>query len=159
MADRVSHVQRAIKQTQPFPSRAQEGLVGMLVVADRIQRTAAPLLEPHGITPQQYNVLRILRGAGDRGLPTLEIAERMIQQAPGITRLLDRLEAKRLVARERCREDRRRVWCRITPAGLTLLGALDQPVDQWDREALGMLSRKQVDLLVQLVNAILADGG
>ena len=57
----------------------------------------------------------------------------MIQQAPGITRLLDRLEAKRLVTRERCREDRRRVWCRITPAGLTLLGALDQPVDQWDR--------------------------
>src|SRR6476469_10227215 len=159
MARRTSHVQRAIKQRHPFPSPAQEGVVGMLVAADRIQRSVAPLLEPHGITPQQYNVLRILRGAGVKGLPTLEIAERMIQQAPGITRLLDRLEAKRLVRRERCREDRRRVWCRITPAGLTLLGALDQPVDQWDREALGMLSRTQVDLLVQLVNAILADVG
>jgi DNA-binding MarR family transcriptional regulator len=159
MADRVSHVQRAIKQNHPFPSPAQEGLVGLLVVADRVQRAAAPLLEPHGITPQQYNVLRILRGAGDRGLPTLEIAERMIQQAPGITRLLDRLEVKRLVNRERRREDRRRVWCRITPAGLALLAALDQPVDRWDREALGMLSRKQVDQLVQLVNAILAGSG
>ena len=159
MVGRISHVQRAIKQAQPFPSPAQEGLVGMLVVADRIQRAAAPLLEPHGVTPQQYNVLRILRGAGERGLPTLEIAERMIQQAPGITRLLDRLEAKRLVSRERCRDDRRRVWCRITPAGLTLLAALDQPVDRWDREALGMLSRKQVDMLVELVNVILAEGG
>ncbi len=158
MTRRTSHVQRAIKQSHPFPSPAQEGVVGMLVAADRIQRSVAPLLEPHGITPQQYNVLRILRGAGVKGLPTLEIAERMIQQAPGITRLLDRLEAKRLVRRERDGEDRRRVWCRISAAGLELLAVLDQPVDRWDRRALGMLSRTEVNQLVRLVNTILADG-
>ena len=82
----------------------------------------------------------------------------MIQQAPGITRLLDRLEAKRLVRRERDGEDRRRVWCRISPAGLELLAVLDQPVDRWDRRALGMLSRTEVNQLVRLVNTILADG-
>jgi DNA-binding MarR family transcriptional regulator len=152
----ISQVARAIKQGRPFPSLAQEGTVGLLVVADRLRRIIEPALEPHGITGQQYNVLRILRGAGTGGLPTLEIAARMIEQAPGVTRLLDRLEAKKLVRRERCQEDRRQVLCYITPAGRTLIDGLDAEVERLDRGALGMLSRKQQEQLVNLLNAVLA---
>ncbi|HSN86827.1 MAG TPA: MarR family transcriptional regulator, partial [Thermoanaerobaculia bacterium] len=84
---------------------------------DLVRRAIARLLEPYDMTPQQYNVLRILRGAGEEGIPTLEISDRMIEQAPGITRLLDRLEAKKLVRRQRCPEDRRQVLCWLTPEG------------------------------------------
>ena len=156
MPERVSQVQRAIKQRRPFKTTAQEGLLGLFVVADRLRRVVAPVLEPHGITAQQYNVLRILRGAGPAGLPTLEIAERMIELTPGITRLLDRLETKHLVRRHRCPEDRRRVLCDITPGGLAVLEALDRPIEKLEQRALGMLSPQKQSQLVELVNTILA---
>src|SRR5215470_7514740 len=95
--------------------------------ADLVRRHATALIEPQGITLQQYNVLRILRGAGADGLPTLEVADRMIEQTPGVTRLLDRLEAKQLVRRQRCPKDRRQHLCWITPKGLALLRKLDAP--------------------------------
>src|SRR6202008_362828 len=104
-----------IKQRRPFRSRGQEGVLSLLRTADQLKRDFACLVEPHGLTLQQFNVLRILRGAGPKGLPPLDIAERMIEQAPGITRLLDRLEKKALVRRERCPEDRRQVLVAITP--------------------------------------------
>ncbi|MCU1231478.1 MAG: hypothetical protein JWO97_4362 [Acidobacteria bacterium] len=116
--------------------------------ADLIRRLVGSVVEPHDITVQQYNVLRILRGAGEQGLPTLEIAERMIEQTPGITRLVDRLEEKKLVDRKRCEEDRRRVWCRITPTGLSLLAKLDAPV----HESLESLATLGVRDLAQLVS-------
>ncbi len=84
---RESQLQREIKQRKPFQSRAQEAAIGLLRTADTVRREIASVVEPHGITLQQYNVLRILRGAGALGLPTLEIAARMVEQAPGITRL------------------------------------------------------------------------
>src|SRR6476469_10714438 len=111
--------------------------------ADLLRRLIGAVVEPRGITAQQYNVMRILRGAGEQGLPTLEIAERMIEQTPGITRLIDRLEAKKLVARERCATDRRQVFCRITAAGLALLAKLDEPVRDIAGEALQQLSKKE----------------
>ncbi|HXH40516.1 MAG TPA: MarR family transcriptional regulator, partial [Thermoanaerobaculia bacterium] len=110
-----------LKQTKPFPSKAQEAAVALLRTADVLRRIIGAVVEPKGITTQQYNVLRILRGAGERGLPTLEIADRMIETTPGITRLVDRLETKKFVVRERCLTDRRQVFCRITPSGLSLL--------------------------------------
>ena len=115
--------------------------------ADLIRRLVGSVVEPHDITVQQYNVLRILRGAGEQGLPTLEIAERMIEQTPGITRLVDRLEEKKLVDRKRCEEDRRRVWCRITATGLALLAKLDAPV----HDSLGSLATLGSRELSQLV--------
>src|SRR5205085_8560013 len=118
------------KATEVFRSREQEATLGLLRTADAMKRRLAQVIEPHGITPQQYNVLRILRGAGADGLPTLEIAERMIEQTPGITRLIDRLEAKKLVQRERSASDRRCVYCRITTAGLQLLDRLAAPVQE-----------------------------
>src|SRR5204863_9342501 len=108
-----SALQREIRQRKPFRSPTQEAVVGLLRSTDRVRRARAGVVEPRGITLQQYNVLRILRGARPRGLPTLEIAARMVEHAPGITRLLDRLEAKTLVRRQRPAGDRRQVVCRI----------------------------------------------
>ena len=94
------------KPPDAFRSREQQALVGLLRTAEAVKRTLAQVIEPHGITPQQYNVLRILRGAGPDGLPTLTIGERMIEQTPGVTRLIDRLERKGLVTRTPCPRDR-----------------------------------------------------
>lgn len=148
----VASIREEIKQTRPFASKAEEALVALIRTADVLNRMLAAVLEPHGITPQQYNVLRILRGAGDAGLPTLDIAERMIEQTPGITRLIDRLEAKTLAARERCLTDRRQVFCRITPAGRALVDALDPPMRKAADRALENLSRKDLAQLVGLLD-------
>src|SRR4249920_1411214 len=113
---------------RPARSVAQEALIAVVRAADRVKREVAPVIEAHGVTIQQYNVLRILRGAGPEGLPTLEVGARMLEQAPGVTRLIERLLRKQLVARARGQEDGRQVICRITPKGLALLARLDQPV-------------------------------
>ncbi len=126
----VSRIQQEIKQTRPFQTRAEEAAIALMRTADLVRRAVAGIVERYGITPQQYNVLRILRGAGDDGLPTLEIADRMIEQTPGITRLIDRLERKGLVLRERCATDRRQIFCRITREGLDLLAKLDRPISE-----------------------------
>jgi DNA-binding MarR family transcriptional regulator len=154
MSKPPSRLQQEIKQNKPFRSTAQEASLGLLRTVDVLRRRMAALIEPHGITGQQYNVLRILRGAGSEGLPTLEIAERMIEQAPGITRLLDRLETKGLVHRERCPEDRRQVTCRITSTGLTLLGRLDQVVNEADESVMGGLNVSEQKQLIRLLDRI-----
>jgi len=133
---------------------AQEAVIGLLRTTDMFRRRLTALLEPHRITPQQYNVLRILRGAGPAGLPTLEIATRMIEQAPGITRLLDRLEAKRLVRRERCPTDRRQVTCRITDGGLACLSRLQAAVDALDERVVGPLPPAERRELVRLLDRV-----
>jgi DNA-binding MarR family transcriptional regulator len=151
---KTSPLQREIRQRKPFPSRGQEGVVALLRTADLVRRRLSEVVDPRGITLQQYNVLRILRGAAGDGLPTLEIADRMIERAPGITRLLDRLEAKRLVRRERCARDRRQVLCWITPRGRALLARLDAPVDRADREALSALAPRELVRLIALLDRV-----
>jgi DNA-binding MarR family transcriptional regulator len=147
-----SELQRELKQNRPFVAPTQEAAVSLMRTGDLVRRSISAVLEPHDITLQQYNVLRILRGAGETGLPTLEIAERMIEQTPGITRLIDRLELKRFVERERSATDRRQVFVRITGSGLALLGRLDQPVQEAEREALGVLSDRQLAQLLSLLD-------
>ena len=147
-----SRLQLEIKQNKPFSSVTQEAALALMRTADMVRRAVATLVEPHGITPQQYNVLRILRGAGERGLPTLEIADRMIEQTPGITRLIDRLETKKLVIRERCPNDRRQVFCRITPGGLRLLGRLDAPMQTSEKHTLAVLTEKELAQLIALLD-------
>jgi DNA-binding MarR family transcriptional regulator len=151
-----SAVQREIRQRRPFHSRSQEGVVALLRTVDVVRQSLGRVVEERVITLQQYNVLRILRGAGDDGLPTLDIAARMIEHAPGVTRLLDRLEAKGLVRRKRCPRDRRQVLCHATPAALRLLAVLDAPMERADREALGMLDGSQLDTLIALLDRIRA---
>ncbi len=128
--------------------------MGLLRTADVLRRYFASVYEPYGITAQQYNVLRILRGARPEPLPTMEIAQRMIERTPGITRLLDQLESRSLVARERCADDRRCVLCAVTPAGLDLLEELDRPVDEADDAVLAMLSGKEAERLTKLLDRV-----
>ena len=156
MPKHVSAVQREIKQRKPFRSVSQEAVIGLLRTVDLLRRRISAEIEPEGITMQQYNVLRILRGAGEEGLPTLEIITRMIEQAPGITRLLDRLEAKHLVARERCPEDRRQVTCRISDSGLELLSRLDRTLNHADETLLEPLTVAEQRQLVRMLDQVRA---
>ena len=123
----------------------------MLSAADRVRTSFEAVCAPFDITAHQYNVLRILRGAEPEGLPTLIIAERMIERTPGITRMVDRLEAKGLVAREVRPHDRRCVYCRITKKGLSLLKQLDEPVEEFNRSAFSALSDAELKQLVALM--------
>jgi DNA-binding MarR family transcriptional regulator len=150
-----SSVQQAIQQTRPFRSRAQEGVLALLLAAEAVRNRFAQLLAGREeITLQQYNVLRILRGAGGPGIPTLEIVERMVEKTPGITRLIDRLEEKKLVERYRLERDRRQVWCRITERGLKLLAELDEPVDALDDEVLACLRPRELSDLIALLDRV-----
>lgn len=149
-----SRLQAELQQTKRFHSLHQEGAIGIVRTADVLRRRFSRFVEPLGLSGQQYNVLRILRGASPEPLPTLTIAERMIERAPGITRLLDRLERKGLVSRERCASDRRQVMCAITPAGRALLEQLDGPIGKADDEALGPISAADLKTLIRILDAI-----
>jgi DNA-binding MarR family transcriptional regulator len=141
---------------RPRRSPAHEAGLGLLRTADLLRRQLAAVVEPHGITLQQFNVLRILRGAGESGLPTLEVAGRMIEQTPGVTRLLDRMEAKGLVRRQRCPKDRRQHLCWITSDGLRLLDRLDDAFSRAHDTALRGLEAKQRPAFVRQLEAIRA---
>lgn len=144
-----SQLLREIRQTKPFRNPSHEAGIGLMRTADLIQRNYSRFVEPHGLTIQQYNVLRILRGAGEAGLPTLEIGERMIEQTPGITRLLDRLEVKKMVTRQRSSSDRRQVFCWITPGGLDLLAQIDDPIDRAGEAAFAGIHDAEVRALIE----------
>lgn len=156
MSDETSALQREIRQKKPFRSPAQEAVLGLLRTADVVRRLIARSLEPYDVTPQQYNVLRILRGAGAEGLPTLTIGERMLEDSPGVTRLIDRLIAKGLVSRARSTEDRRQVLCRITQAGLDLLVQIDALVEGRDEDAVAVLTPDEQKELIRLLDRIRA---
>ena len=150
----VSAIQKEIKQGRPFDSKAAEGVVALLRTTDLLRRVLSGVVEARGITLQQYNVLRILRGAGSAGLPTLEIGQRMIERSPGVTRLLDRLEAKRLVRRRRCPQDRRQVLCWIAPTGLGALADLEAPLARASGAVLGRLGDSRTSQLIHLLDEV-----
>lgn len=145
-----------IQQTKPFHSIRHEAALGLLKTTDLVRRVISSAVEPTGITMQQYNVLRILRGAGDEPLPTLEIRARMIEQTPGITRLLDKLEKGGWVNRERCKDDRRQVLCSITVQGRELLESLDAAIDAIPEDLLAEVPDHEVKVLVSALDKIRA---
>ena len=147
-------IQAEIQQIKPFTSLEDEALVALHRTADRQQWRLSELLKPHGLSPTQYNALRILRGAGDQGRACSEIAERMINRDPDITRLLDRLERRGLAVRSREGQDRRVITTRITPAGLELLRTLDDPVEELNRKIMGPLGDQRLKTLIQLLEVI-----
>ena len=150
----IGALQSELRQRRPFQSPAHEAVVGLLRTADLVRRQMAALVEPHGITLQQFNVLRILRGAGEDGLPTLEVGDRMVEATPGVTRLLDRLEAKELVRRQRCPKDRRQHLCWITPKGAAVLQKIDVLGDRALEECLKGLRQKDRAALIGLLDAL-----
>lgn len=151
---RKSLLQKEIQQSKPFRSSADEAVLAMLRTSDRLRGSMARMLGPAGVTFQQYNVLRILRGAGEEGLPTLSVAKRMIEHTPGITGLIDRLEKKGLVERRRGAGDRRVVTCYITPAGLALLASLDPEADRFGLQVLSALNGSEKEVLIRLLEKV-----
>ncbi len=145
---------KELKQRKPFRSLSQEAVVGLLRTADILRRGYYGVVQEGNISPQQYNVLRILRGAGPEGLPTLEIAERLLEKSPGITRFVDQLEGLGFLERRRNSLDRRQVFCVITKKGLELINSMDAPVDAWDHGSLSMLSQKDLKALIATLDQI-----
>src|SRR5678815_543148 len=147
-------IQLEIAQRRPFHSVKAEIAVSILRTAALIERHFAQVVARSGITVQQYNVLRILRGAGSEGLPTLVIRDRMIHAAPGITRLLDKLEKAELARRDRSSPDRRQVFCHITPRGLEVLTELEEEMRHADDYAVGNLTDDEQHQLIKLLEGV-----
>ncbi len=126
--------------------------VSLLRTADALARGGEALLKPYRLSGTQYNVLRILRGAGEHGLACREVGCRLISRDPDITRLLDRMESRGWIARARETRDRRVVKTRITAEGLRLLGELDAPVNEMHRRQMGHIPAKQLHQLSKLLD-------
>lgn len=139
---------------RPRGSLEEQAFVALQRTADCLAFRVAEMLKARGLSSTQYNALRILRGAGDPGLACSEIAERMINRDPDITRLVNRLERHGLVRRSRGNEDkdRRVITTRITSAGLQLLKSLDAPVDAIHRDLLGHLGERRLHSLIKLLD-------
>jgi DNA-binding MarR family transcriptional regulator len=133
-------------------TREEAAFLDLMRTTDALSRQLAPVLKERDLSPTQYNVLRILRGA-PQGLPCGEIGNRMITRDPDITRLLDRLEKRELISRHRETMDRRTVTARITPVGLKVLAELDDPVQEAHRRLLGHLGAKRLRQLSELLAA------
>ena len=155
-----SSLRDEIKQTRRFRSASEEATLSIMRTATLVRREFTAVVERFDITPAQYNVLRILRGAGETGLPTLAVRDRLIEEAPGITRLLDKLESAGLVRRERTTPDRRQVICFITSKGLALIKRIDPRIveaDQVGGAGLTPAERKQLIVLLEKVRGSMLD--
>ncbi len=142
-----------IKQTRPFRSKSQELAVALLRTANVLRRRFEALTRSEDLTLQQYNVLRILRGARTP-LPTMEIAERLVEDAPGITRLVNVLDDRGLLRREQWAGDRRQTLCQLTPAGTKLLAKLDRAMDELDDRTGAGMSDHDLDALLRMLGKV-----
>ncbi len=146
----------ARKTRAPETHLEEQVFVNVMRTADALARGGEALLKPTGLSATQYNVLRILRGAGTQGLACREVGCRMISRDPDITRLLDRMESRGLIARAREEQDRRVVKTRITPEGLRVLAELDAPVQELHRRQLHHLPAKELRQLSRLLERVRA---
>ena len=144
-------LQSEIKQRKPFQVREEELYLNIVRTADLLGRKGVELLKAADLSPNQYNVLRILRGAGPEGLACSEIGHRLVTRDPDVTRLLDRLAVRALITRGRDPADRRVVTARISAAGLARLDALDVPVRQAVERMLAPLGARRLDTLIELL--------
>jgi DNA-binding MarR family transcriptional regulator len=151
----TSKLQNEIKKRKPFDRLEEEATLNFLRTQDFIQSRFAKRFRRFGLTPSQYNVLRILRGEA-KPLPSLEIAGRMIQQVPAITGLIDRLEKAEFVKRNRCAQDRRVVYVAITAAGLAVLKKIDEPLKDLQTRMFAHMPRKDLRELIRLLEQVRA---
>jgi DNA-binding MarR family transcriptional regulator len=149
--DMAGDLQDEIKQPKPFRSPEAEVFLNLLRTSTVLVGMLTDLLREHELTQPQYNVLRILRGASREGLPSGEIGGRMVSREPDVTRLLDRMEARGLIERERGTADRRVVTVRLTPEGARLVDALDEPIQQLHGRQLGHLASDELRTLNTLL--------
>ncbi len=142
-----------IRMNKPFSFIEQEASLGILRTSDVLAQGAVDVLKPFDLTPPQFNVLRILRGSPD-GLSCSQIADRMISRDPDVTRLLDRMEARNMLSRERSAQDRRVVLTRITAYGLELLASVDPAIAEMHRRQFRGISEKQIRQLIDLLEKV-----
>ena len=150
----VTKLQNELKQTKPFASLEEEVILNLARTAEHVMSRGAEVFKRADLTPTQYNALRILRGAGAEGVTCGEISERMVTKDSDITRLLDRLERRDLIRRERPENNRRVVLARITEEGLRVLAELDGPVEENHRRLAGHLGRQRLKTLNELLEAM-----
>lgn len=150
----MSPLRSEIKQTKPFSSLEEETAVALARTSDQLARRFDALLKQYGVTGTQYNVLRILRGAGKAGLPCSELGERMISRDPDITRLLDRMERAGLCNRVRDQKDRRVILVKICDKGLKTVNQLDEPITELNRAMLGHMGKGRLRSLLDLLDAV-----
>lgn len=150
-------LQDDLKQTRPFDGIEEEVYLSVVRTAAVLERQFAQILKPYGLTPTQYNVLRILRGSGDEGLCRNEVGARLVREVPDVTRLLDRMKQMRLIRRQRSDTDRRLVRTHITQKGLDVLAELDAQARKAHRERLVHVGpqklRALADMLADVRNA------
>jgi DNA-binding MarR family transcriptional regulator len=151
MAGRLA---KEIRQTKPFALLEEEALLNLARTFEVLQQKASEALKPYQLTPTQYNVLRILRGAGSEGVTCSQAGERMVNHDPDMTRLLDRLEARQLVERKRSSKDRRIVITRITKTGLALVNSLDEPMQAMLKQQAGHVSREKLRQLIDTLESL-----
>lgn len=143
-----------IKQQAPFASVEEEVYLNLLRTAEALSQNVESLLRASGLSGTQYNVLRILRGAGSGGLTCGETGERMVTHDPDITRLLDRLEKRGFISRSRDVRDRRMVTARITPRGLQVLRRLDKPLAELQRKLFQHMTGRDLKKLSSLLEEV-----
>jgi DNA-binding MarR family transcriptional regulator len=153
----MSHrLQDEIKQSKPFPRATAEAFLGILRTAAVLEHHLAEVLKPYGLTSTQYNVLRILRGAGRAGMCGRDIGERLISRVPDISRLLDRMEDMKLIHRERDPKDRRQVTARITPKGLEILERATPELEVVESTRLAGIDPTSLKALITTLDAVRA---
>ncbi|HLH08279.1 MAG TPA: MarR family transcriptional regulator [Terriglobales bacterium] len=152
----MSGIRKEIQQQRPFPTKPEEALVSLLRTVAVISAPIEDVLRKHDLTATQYNVLRILRGAGDSGWSCKEIGERLVQREPDITRLLGRLEKRGLISRKRDPGDRRSVRSRITARGLALLETLHPVLSQWAAQWFQRIQETDIQRLLGILDEIRA---
>lgn len=154
----TGHLQKELKQQKPFGSLEQEVVLNVMRTAGALRKGIAEVLKPFDLSAPQYNILRILRGATEQdGIPCTEIGDRLVSRDPDVTRLLDRLEVRALVARGRSATDRRVVNARITRKGQDLVNELDGPMANVHASQLGHMKRKDLRALVDLLEEARGD--
>jgi DNA-binding MarR family transcriptional regulator len=145
-----SSLREQLKKQGPFDSLEQEAMLSILRTSDLLENRLARLLRDYDLTPSQYNAMRILRGEG-KPMPCLEVANRMIQVAPAITRVIEQLVTRSLIDRMQSSEDRRVFLVTLTPSGKQLLKKLDRPIEQLHETLLGGLAKADLEKLIRVL--------
>jgi DNA-binding MarR family transcriptional regulator len=149
-----NELQSELRQRKPFASVAEEAHLNLSRTESQLQAAMEAVLKPFGISGTQYNVLRILRGAGQEGLCRNEIRDRLINRMPDVSRLLDRMEEAGLVVRQRSEDDRRLVSTHLTAKGRDLVDSLDAPVHEAHQQRLGHLGEAKLRELIELLTLV-----
>ena len=150
----AGRIQEEIQQRIPFKDLGAEAFLNLARTYEILETRLSEFLRPYDLSPTQYNMLRILRGAGCDGLTCSKAAERMVTHDPDVTRLVDRMEGKGWISRERSPKDRRVVTIRVTQTGLDLIEQLEEPLNQFNKTVIGHLGDEKLRLLIDLLEDV-----